>query len=226
MGVDLMKTKEKNVISEQRQITFDTENATANHRKKSQIFKLRLQTKIIIILSLVLILFAGILLTITQNNSGQLTTISISSLQKVIEISELSTVDYAYNAIATKYDENNDAMYYVAYKGTVTAGIDFNKIGIEVIEEEKIIKITIPNVEIHSTKVDMGTMEYIFTKNIYETEDISQEAYKLCKEDLKSRIEKENILYDTAKENAISSVEALFKPWIDTIDSSYTVEIR
>lgn len=221
-----METKEKTVIPEQEQIISNAENDVVKEKKKIQIPKLRLQTKIIIILSLVLILVVGILLAITQNNSGQLTTISKSSLQKVIEINELSTVDYTYNATATKYDENNDAMYYVAYEGTVTAGIDFNEIGIEVIEEEKKVKITIPEVEIHSTKVDMGTMEYIFTKNKYETEDISQEAYKLCKDDLKARIEKENVLHDTARENAISSVEALFKPWIDTIDNSYTVEIK
>lgn len=221
-----METKEKTVISKQEKIISNAENAVVKERKKIKIPNMRLQTKIIIILSLVLILVVGILLVITQNKGGQLTTISRSSLQKIVEINELSTVDYTYNAVATKYDENNNAMYYAAYEGTVTAGIDFNEIRIEVIEEENKVKITIPEVEIHSTKVDMGTMEYIFTKNKYETEDISQEAYKLCKDDLKARIEKESVLYNTARENAISSVEALFKPWIDTIDNSYTVEIK
>ena len=221
-----MKTKEKTVIPEQEQIISNAGNAVVKEQKKIKIPKSRLQTKIIIILSLVLILVVGILFAITQNKSGQLTTISKSSLQKVVEINELTTVDYTYNAIATKYDENNDAMYYVAYEGTVTAGIDFNKIRIDIIEEEKKVKITIPEIEIHSTKVDMGTMEYIFKKNKYETEDISHEAYKLCKDDLKARIEKESVLHDTARENAISSVEALFKPWVDTIDNNYTVEIK
>lgn len=183
-------------------------------------------TKITVFLSLALILAVGILLSITQNSGEQLTTISKASLQKVIEINELSTVDYIYNAVATKYDENNNAMYFVAYEGTVTAGIDFNKIDIKVIEEEKKVKITVPEIEIHSTKVDMGTMECIFTKNKYEKEDVLQEAYKLCKDDLKAKIKKENALLNTAKENATSSVEALFKPWIDTIDNSYTVEIK
>lgn len=224
-----METKEKIIISEQEQAIPNAENITAEKTKKKfkiKFPKLQLQTKIIVILSLVLIIVVAILLAITQNKGGQLTTISKSSLQKVIEINELSTVDYTYNATATKYDEDNDAMYYVAYEGTVTAGIDFNEIGIDVLKDEKKVIITIPAVEIHSTKVDMGTMEYIFTKNRYETEDISQEAYKLCKDDLKERIEKENVLHDTARENAISSVEALFKPWIDAIDSTYTVEIN
>lgn len=221
-----MDTKEKAVVYEQERVIPATENTTVRGEKDNKTFRFRLQTKVIIILLLAVILFAGILLAITQNNNRQLTTISKSSLQELIEINELSTVDYTYNAIATKYDENNDPMYYVAYEGTVTAGIDFNEIGIEVIEEEKTIKITVPDVEIHSTKVEMGTMDYIFTKNKYETEDISQEAYKLCKNDLKTRIEKENIIYKVAKENAISSVKALFKPWIDTIDDEYTIEIK
>ena len=73
-----METKEKTVIPEQEQIISNAENYVVKETKKIQIPKLRLQTKIIIILSLVLILVVGILLAITQNNSGQLTTISKS----------------------------------------------------------------------------------------------------------------------------------------------------
>ncbi len=222
-----MDTKEKTVVLEPENTVIHNENNIKKMKKrKLNISKFRPKSMTIIILSTTLMLLAVIVLILSKNSNGQLTTISKSSLQKVIEINELSTVDYTYNATATKYDENNDEMYYVAYEGTVTAGIDFNELKFDVIDDEKKVVITVPNVEIHSTKVDMGTMEYIFTKNKYETEDISHEAYKLCKEDLKSRIEKENVLYDTARENAISSVEALFKPWIDTIDNSYTVEIK
>lgn len=194
--------------------------------EKNQIPHLRLRTIIIIVLSSALVSGAVYLSRITRKNGGELTTISKSSLQKIVEIQELSTVEYIYNATATKYDKNKAPMYHVAYEGTVTAGIDFNKIGIDITDDEKKIEITIPEIEIFDTKVDMGTLEYIFIKDKYETETVSQEAYKLCKEDLKSRVDKENTLYDTARENAKSSAEALFKPWIDTIDSGYTLEIK
>lgn len=185
------------------------------------------KAQLITVLVLVIIICVGAFVLISQNKEGQLTTISESSLQKIIEINELSTVEYTYNATA-KYVEDNaeEVKYYVAYEGAVTAGIDFHEIGIDVNEDEKIVTITIPEVEIHGVRVDMGTMEYIFVKDKFETETISQEAYKLCKEDLKKRIEKEELLYNTAKENAISSVEALFKPWIETIDKEYKVEIK
>lgn len=186
------------------------------------------KTKLVTVLSLVFVIVVGAFVLIMQNNEGQLTTISESSLQKIIEINELSTVDYTYNATAAKYVEDNEeeVKYYVAYEGTVTAGIDFHEIGIGVNEEEKVVTITIPEVEIHGVRVEMGKMEYIFVKDKFETETISQEAYKLCKEDLKKRIEKEELLYNAARENAISSVEALFKPWIETIDKEYKVEIK
>lgn len=219
-----METNERTVVPECEPISSVKKNDAI--KKKIKIPKLMLRAKIIITVLLALVLSVGIFSVFHTNNSKLLSTVSKSSLQKVIEINELSTIDYTYNAIATKYDENQNEQYYVAYEGKVTAGIDFNEIQIEVIEDEKKVKITIPEVEIHSTKVDMGTMEYIFTKNKYETEDISQEAYKLCKNDLKTRIDKENVLYDTARENAISSVKAIFKPWIDTIDNAYTVEVE
>lgn len=177
---------------------------------------------------IVLVIGIGAFVLVSQNKEGQLTTISESSLQKVIEIDELSTVDYTYNAIATKYAENNSgkAKYHVAYEGTVTAGIDFKEISINVNEEEKLVVITIPKVEIHDISVNMGTMEYIFVKDRFETETVSQEAYKLCQDDLKKRIEEEEMLYKVARENAILSVEALFKPWIENIDNDYKVEIK
>ena len=186
------------------------------------------KVKVIGTMVIILIIGIGVFALVSKNKEGQLTTISESSLQKIIEINELSTVDYTYNAIATKYvdDKGEKVKYYVAYEGTVTAGIDFNEISIDVNEEEKLVVITVPKVEIHDSFVDMGTMEYIFVKDKFETETVSQEAYKLCKDDLRNRIEEEEMLYEIARENAIFSVEALFKPWIETIDSDYKVEIK
>ena len=216
--------KNKQITHEDEQIIYTDDNK--KRKEKLKITNSPLKLILIVIVPLVLILTITVLLLMMKDDKSHLSTISQSSLQKVLEISELSTVDYTYNATATKYDDKNNAMYHVAYEGSVTAGIDFNKILIDMNENERTVKITIPEIEIHSTKVDMGTMEYIFEKEKYETENISQEAYKLCKKDLTERIKKENVLHESARENAISSVEALFKPWIDTLDNSYTIEIN
>lgn len=190
--------------------------------------KLSTKSKIIIVVAATFVICITVLLLVSQNKSGQLTTISKSSLEKIVEINELSTLDYVYNAIAIKYtDDSKDKIkYYIAYEGTVTAGIDFHKIDFSINRKKKTVTIIIPEVQIQDVRIDMGTVEYIFIKNKYNTETISQEAYRLCKTDLKKRAESETLLYDTARENAISSIEALFKPWIETIDKEYKVEIK
>ncbi|MCD8012900.1 MAG: DUF4230 domain-containing protein [Lachnospiraceae bacterium] len=159
---------------------------------------------------------------------GSVTTITEASLEEVFEISELSTVDFFYNAIARQYEDDDETTvdYYVAYEGTVTAGIDFEKIDISIDEENKIIVLTLPDSEIQNTSVDFGSMEYIFADSSSETETVSQEAYELCQKDLKERAKSETQLLDMAEDNAESVVQALVDPWVNQIDSEYTVVIE
>lgn len=182
--------------------------------------------KLVLIMIFVILLLISIYEIICRFQERKFAITAQSSLEKIIEISELSTIEYTYNAIATKYkddvkDENN-IEYYVSYEGVVTVGIDFNEIKIEPNEKEKKITITLPEVEDHDIRVNMGTMEYIYVENTNEKDRISQEAYLLCKNDLKDRISKEENLDKNARENAISAVEALFKPWSDR----YEIEVK
>lgn len=184
-------------------------------------------TKFIVLGIIAVICVIVLIAIIVPNKGGQMTTISEASLEKVIEINELATVDYTYNAIATAYAENNETIKYnVAYEGVVNAGIDFKKIDIQLNEEEKVIKITLPPVEIQDIRVDSGTLDYIFIKDKYETETISEEALRICKADLEKRVSEEDLLKTAAKENAVESIKALFAPWIEVMDADYTVEIN
>ena len=184
-------------------------------------------TKFIVLGIIAVICVIVLIAIIVPNKGGQMTTISEASLEKVIEINELATVDYTYNAIATAYAQDNKTVKYnVAYEGVVNAGIDFKKIDIQLNEEEKVIKITLPPVEIQDIRVDSGTLDYIFIKDKYETETISEEALRICKADLEKRVSEEELLKITAKENAVESIKALFAPWIEVMDADYTVEIN
>ena len=181
---------------------------------------------VVSILILIIIVLIGFKLMKPDTEKKEVSTITQTSLDKIIEINQLSTVDYTYNAVVKVYDEEKkDLKYYVAYEGIVTAGIDFEKIDIAVNEEQKKVIIKIPDVEIHDVNVNMGTMEYIFAKDKYETETVSQEAYKASTVDLQERVKQEKDLHEMAKENAIASVRALFVPWIEQIDKEYTVEV-
>ncbi len=185
-------------------------------------------TLIVLVIGLLGVVLGGILIfsALNKEEGHKVTTISEASLQDIIEISELSTVDYTYNAIAKAVDEDEEVKYYVAYEGIVTAGINFEKIDIEVDEENKKITFIVPDVEVQDIEVNMGTMEYIFEDDDYETETVSQEAYKISLADLENRVKEENMLFDLAKENAIESVKALFTPWIEQIDETYIVQVR
>ena len=54
----------------------------------------------------------------------------------------------------------------------------------------------------------------------------SQEAYKLCKNDLRERAKNETELLINANENAKSAIEALIKPWIESVDREFQIEFK
>ncbi len=158
---------------------------------------------------------------------GETVTFSEASIRKVFEISDLSTADYIYNAVARAYDEDGVTVrYYVAYEGRIKAGIDFSKIEVDIDEEGKTITITIPEIEFQEKTVNPGTLEFIFRDKKSETENIHQEAYLLCENDLKEKINREQELMELARANAISVVEALVTPWMKQVEEEYIVEFQ
>ncbi|WMJ22885.1 DUF4230 domain-containing protein [Paludicola sp. MB14-C6] len=188
---------------------------------------------VVIVLAVLTGCVLGLKFTMFQNESGKVTTISKSSLEKVIGIEDLSTLEYTYNAVAKVYTDSDQGKrdeknlkYSVAYKGKVSAGINFNKIKIDVNERNKIVIVTLPNVEIQDVTVDAGTMDYIFTKDKYDTDNIVQEAYKASLSDLNKRVDQKTNLHIIAKENAIQSVKGLLSSWIKSVDNEYVVDVK
>lgn len=219
-------------VKERGRFNMSSEGKDSKTRKKSikKLWKkheLRIILAIIIVI-LAIVLFIGFKIKKTLEPAGhEVTTVSKASLEKVLDISELSTLDYNYNAIATVYeDDNTTVKYYVAYEGTVNAGIDFSKIEVSEPDEEKHITITLPEIEIQNTNVDMGSLDYIFIKSKYNKETVSQEAYLASQKDLESRANDTVELEQMAKDNAVASVQALIQPWLDQLDEGYTVDIQ
>lgn len=180
------------------------------------------------LLGCAVIVIGGFILTIVfRSNDSRVTTVTESSLEKVLEISDLSTLDYTYNSIVDVMDEDGKTMkYHVAYEGVVTAGIDFENVDVSVDEETKIITITLPEAVVQNVEIDMGTLEYIFEEKKYETETVSQEAYKVCRADLEKKAMEEGNLLAIAKDNAVDTVNALMTPWIEQLHEEYQVEVK
>lgn len=172
-------------------------------------------------------------------DEGSVYTISEGSVRELLEINKLSTVEYTYVSIVTAYvddtiaddaEKNNikNIRYWVCYNGTITAGIEFDKLDITVDETNRIINIIVPEAKILSTNVNISDvpLEYIFSKDKYKTETVNSEAYSLACNDLKQKAENDTEILTLARENAISAINALLEPWISQLDNQYTIEIQ
>ena len=158
---------------------------------------------------------------------GKVTTITESTLEKVIKKNQLYTAEYPYNGYATICDEDGNVKYYVAYEGTVKAGIDVTGITVSMDENTNTIIVRLPKVQIEEPVVNAGTMEYIFKKEKYNTETVAQEAYRYAEQDLADKIRKDSDLEACATEAAKAAERALIEPWISQIetDKTYTVKV-
>ena len=226
---EINNEREKIQDTKERNDSVDCENlGDAVSEKKKRNVKKSLFKKIVVgcIVCVCVICAILILPKIINPNGGKVIPITKSSLEKVIKINDMSTLDYTYNSITDVKDENGKEKYHVAYEGKVTAGIDIKKINISVDEQNKKILIVIPEAKIQSVDVNMGTMEFIFEKVKYETETVSQEAYKASLDDLEKKANSEKDLLSMAKENAVDAITALITPWVEQIDEQYTVEIK
>lgn len=190
--------------------------------------KLPLKYKLIIILGSLLIV--GIVLyslwdVLFINKGGSTFTITESTLTDIIQTSDLSTLEFNYNAIVTVNTKGDkpEPMYYVAYEGIVTAGIDLEKV--KVTKDDKNITIIVPNATIQKCNVIAENMDFIFVKDKYNNENVAHEAYKICVDDLNKRALKEDDLLKVAKDNAAKAIESLIKPWISALDEGYVVEV-
>lgn len=196
-------------------------------QKKLLILNKKLLPFAVILIAIIVGIFALFKFLWSNNPSSAVTTVSESSLQKVINISELSTISYTYNAIAKAYDEDGTTLkYYVAYKGTIKAGIDLESVSLSVDSKNKKVIVKIPDVRILDYFVDSGDLDYIFEKEKYNTSTVSSEAYSLCLEDLKNKAGNEPKLLELARENAILAIKGLIEPSVKQIDATYMVEVN
>lgn len=152
--------------------------------------------------------------------------ITVSNLEKIIDLSELSTSTSVYNGIAEvpnlKDPEKIDC--YVAYEAKVQAGIDFSAIDIDIDEEHKLVRITLPQVHLQEADVDITSLDYIFVDDRANTATVSERAYKACQEDVNGESQRQEEILELARQNAENTITALIEPFIQQADAAYIVE--
>lgn len=196
--------------------------------------KLKLSKKSIVMVAavtvavIIMIVMIVCLTTNASSKKSQPEVITKSTLQKIIDVNDLSTFEAVYNGIAKvmNKEKTEEVDYHVSYEAKVKAGIDFKEVTIEIDNELKIITITIPDVRITDIAVDITTLDFLFENEKANTESVSEEAYKACIEDVKQESNSEDAIYELAEQNARNIIEALIKPFVSQLDEEYTLEIK
>lgn len=163
-----------------------------------------------------------------KTKEGKADIISTSTLEKIVNVSDLSTFQAVYNGITTVYNEEDAEKvdFHVSYEAIISAGIDFEQVDIEVNEDEKKVMVTIPEVNITDINVDITTLDYIFENSKANVSTVSERAYKAAEADAKTETEKEEAIFELAEKNAQNILTALLNPFIQDFDSTYTLEIK
>ena len=90
----------------------------------------------------------------------------------------------------------------------------------------KTVTVIIPEPKVISTNVNVDTLDYIFMKDKYNTTGLTDEALKLCRQDLKNELENTPEIFRIAQENAETAVKQLLEPWLKNVDSEYTIIVK
>lgn len=167
------------------------------------------------------------------NKEGQIKMKVKSTLEKVVEKSDLETVTITYNVIAKKCkDEENcdkksnnisDFQYVVSCKGSIVAGIDFQKIKVDVDEKDKKVIVKVPDATIID-EPNIHSIKFLNGNELSASE--LPNARKLCQETVKEKSELDQKLIPAAKEQSRVVLEEFYDQWIKAYDSSYHVVIE
>ena len=193
--------------------------------------KLLVKPKVLVIAAVVILVAiaaVAVLLQTSGREEPQPQVFNKSTLERIINVSELSTFTAVYNGIARVANEKKPEKidYYVSYEATVNAGIDFQKVEISMDEEQKTITLKVPEAHITNLAVDMSSLDFIFQNKKADKSGVTEDAYKACEEDVKRESEQQTAICELAKQNAKNVLKALTKPVVDQLGDGYQLVIE
>ena len=185
---------------------------------------------IVSLIIIIVVVIAGLVIiprqTEKQNDSREVNV--VSTLEKIINTSELFTYMATYNGIAQVMNKENTEQinYYVSYEAKVKVGIDFEHITINIDETAKTIYITLPPIDNIEIDVDIASLDFIFFNDKANTTSVSQEAFTECKKDAQNEVEQQETIIELAIQNAENILSALTRPIFDQIYNDYILIIE
>ena len=154
--------------------------------------------------------------------------ITKATLEKIIDVSDMSTFEAVYNGVAKVMNEKNadKVDYYVSYEAKVKAGFDVEKVQLDIDNDKKAVIVTIPKIEITDINVDIASLDYIFMNDKANVSTVSEQAYKKCIEDVERESSSENAIYTLAGQNAKDVITALVNPFIEQLENDYELIVE
>lgn len=181
-----------------------------------------------LVLAIVVLVVAFIVVPTSQNDNKQAEIVTVSTLQEIINVSELSTFTAVYNGIAQVMNADDPELvdYYVSYEAKVNAGIDFEDIDIDVDEDTFTVYITVPPVTLTDVNVDISSLDFIFHNEKANTSTVTEEAFKACEADVEKESQEQAAIYELAEQNAKNVLTALVRPIIDQSETEYSLVVE
>ena len=154
--------------------------------------------------------------------------ITVSSLEKIVQDSKLSTVSFMHNGVAEVHNEKKpeEVDYYVSYKAEVRIAIDFSEVGLREDPIRKIIFVTLPDPDISEISVDIASLDYIFQNEKANSVTVTQTAYESCLDDAMKECESNEDIFSTAELNAKNALRGLSEPIIEEFFEGYRLEFE
>lgn len=151
-----------------------------------------------------------------------------TTLERIVKSSDLSTAIFQYNGIVEIPNKKNIEKidYYIYYKASVYAGIDFSQVKFTEDKTAKTITATLPEVEIQDTVVDPDSLDFMFQSKKADNISVLDAAFTACETDIRQECTSESAILDVARLNAENAVRALTEPVMDSICKDYTLVIQ
>ena len=127
--------------------------------------KRRKKGKMVVFAVLIVVILAAVAIVVSRNaKKEEPEIISLTALEKMVDVSDMSTFEAIYNGIAEVENEADPTQidYYVSYEAKVKAGFDFENLNMQVDHDRKVITVKIPEIKITDVNVDIGSLDYIF----------------------------------------------------------------
>lgn len=168
--------------------------------------------KTVLSLVILIVVFGGIIGgSLLSNAATPNTTVSKSSLERVVNISKLSGAKFVYNGVAEVENDKGEVEYHIAYKSTIRASIDMSDISFDIDDTNKTVTPILPRITLEEPELEISSIEF-FEDNPNLSD---KEIIKYCKDDAENEAKATGEIFLTAQKNLRTAINALTNPLLE-----------